>query len=242
MSSCGVGDMKSFADRAMGAIDSRQNIACVGLDPRLDGGVKGVDDERTHQYLLWAARSGVLRKYDVVEASGFGANVTLGAKAIWAHLGKEPLEGNPPMRVLGLFGLAMPYNTTMMRPLRISKSSGGPLHIGPESESERLVNPVKFNGEVLSIFESSVEMIVRSGQPEGYLSLTVAIDVGDACVELIVDDSATASLRIGEHLEGIVYPTFTPAYFLGVENMRGIEGLRGKRVRCPPVSDVDTGK
>jgi len=28
--------MKSFADRAMDAIDSRQNIACVGLDPRLD--------------------------------------------------------------------------------------------------------------------------------------------------------------------------------------------------------------
>lgn len=185
-----------------------------------------MDHDRLHQSLRWAAENGVLREYEVVEAAGFAARVMLGTKPVWASLGKEPLEGCPPMRLLGFFGLTVPYNTTVTMPLKLSKSSGGPLYIDQDAESETLVNLVKFNGRVLSMFESSVEVVVRSGRLQGHLSSTMVIDVGDARVELrmrpIADDPSMASIRIGEHLEGIVYPYFTPAYFFGEENMRGV--------------------
>ena len=174
-----------------------------------------MDEVELRRSLRWAAENGVLREYEVLEARGFGARVMLGTEPIWASLGKEPLDRTPPVKLVGHFALVSPS--------RLSKSSGGPLYVHQEDESRI---EVKFSGVVLSIFESSAEVIAVPGRQEGRLSSTVAIGLGDARAELHIGTfffgPPIASLRIGEHLQGTASASFTPAHWLGEENMRGV--------------------
>lgn len=177
-----------------------------------------MNDDKLRRSLCWLAENRVLREYQVLEADGFGVQVMLGAKPIWAHLGKEPLDRTTPMKLVGLF--------SFINPSALTKSSGKSFYIRQEAESGTLVNSVKFNGVVLSMFESFIEMVAGFEGPEGRLSSTIVIDLGDARAELCIGAYAGSppitSLCIGEPLQGTATPIFTPAHWLGEENMRGI--------------------